>query len=118
MFEYHCWATVPPHADESEEDGRLLEALRARIADLPESTRQTFHIGYLNEVTVTASGVRNHWRADVLDVFYWLAVQSRRAYGLLYFRDDDVEPGGSYGFRVQRIRNGAIDEFPDPFLVD
>ena len=47
-------------------------------------------------------------------MFYWLARQSRRNYGLLYFRDDDIEPGQPYRFRVQRISGGEIEEFADP----
>ena len=101
-FEYHCWASVLSDAGGTEADGELLRALEARIAELSESVRKSFHIGYVSEVTVTAPGVRNHWRSAVLDVFYWLARQSRRSYGLLYFRDAHVEPDQPYRFRVQR----------------
>ena len=118
MFEYHCWASVLSEQGGIEADGELVRALEARIAELSESIQESFHIGHVNEVTVTASGLRNHWRSDVLDVFYWLASQSRRSYGLLYFRDDEREPGQPYRFRVQRISGGEIEEFTDPFFED
>jgi hypothetical protein len=116
MFEYHCWAVAEP--DARLDDGRtLLQQLRDRIAALPEGSRESFHVTTLNEVHVIATGLRNHYRPEVLDVFQWLAKQCPRCYGLMYLRGDPGEDG-AYRFQVQRIGNGEIEFFEDPFFVD
>jgi hypothetical protein len=118
MFEYHGWAVLRSDEGTDEADDALMEELRARIKELPEATRASFHVGgAVNGLrTVSASGLRNHSRAEVVEVFRWLAERSPRSYGLLYVNDDAVEEGDRDAFRVHRLRWGRLEVFDDPFL--
>jgi hypothetical protein len=116
MFEYHCWAVV--QADGMEAERELVQELEERIAELSESSRKTFHLTYLNEVHVVASGLRNHAETEVIDVFHWLAERSPRSYGLLYIRNEHVEPDGTWRFEVQKLSRGRIEYLEDRYLAD
>lgn len=115
MFEFHCWAVVRDR-DTAASDA-LLDGVEARIAELPESLRDAFHVGTINPCSVTASGVRNHYAYEILDVFHWLAAQSTSVYGILFFQDDDAGADGTDRFTVQRIRSGRVEPIDDPFLA-
>jgi hypothetical protein len=66
-----------------------------RIAELPESLQDAYHVGTINPCFVTASGVRNHYTYEILDVFPWLAAQSTGVYGILFVQDDDTGADGA-----------------------
>lgn len=114
MFEFHCWAVVRD-GDTASSDA-LLDRVQARIAALPESLQDAFHVGTINPCSVTASGVRNHHAYEVLDVFHWLASQSANVYGILFFQDDG-DADGTDRFTVRRIRGGRVEPVDDPFLA-
>jgi hypothetical protein len=117
MFEYHGWAVVCSDVGSDEANNKLMRALQVKLAELPESTRASFQLGDpLNGLnTIMASGLRNHYRAEIVHVFWWLAQQSRRSYGLLYVRDDDVA-GDKDAFQVHRLLDGQLQALADPFL--
>jgi hypothetical protein len=116
MFEYHCWAVVM--TDGLEAHRALVQALEARIAALPELSRETFHLTRLNEVHVIASGLRNHPCGEVLDVFEWLAEQCPGCYGLMYVRGEYLDEEGPYRFKVRRIRDGTVEQLEDRYFID
>ncbi|MFL6211049.1 MAG: Imm7 family immunity protein [Pyrinomonadaceae bacterium] len=117
MFEYHGWAVVRSDDGSAEADDELMHALQVRLAALPASTSASFQLGDpLNGLyTIMTAGLRNHYRAEIVNVFWWLAQQSRRSYGLLYVRDDDVE-GDKDVFQVHRLLAGQLQALADPFL--
>lgn len=115
MFEFHCWAVVRDR-DAASGDA-LLDRVQARIAGLPESLRDAFHVGTINPCSVTASGVRNHYAYEIPDDFHWRAAQGTSVYGILFFQDDDAGADGTDGFTVQRIRSGRVEPVDDPFLA-
>jgi hypothetical protein len=100
-----------------EADENLMLELQSSIGELPDSLQQSFHIGEpLNGFrSLTASGLRNHYRFEVIEVFRWLAQQGHRSYGLLYVRHDDVVDNKD-DFRVFRLAGGKLDDLDDPFL--
>jgi hypothetical protein len=117
MFEYHCWAIAEPEGGIEAEDA-LASALEARIAELEEGARDSFHVTRLNALVVTASGLRNRYQGAVLGVFEWLARECPRAYGLMYHRGEDLGADGLYRFQVQRIHRGTIDHLEDRYFDD
>jgi len=116
MFEYHCWATVLAHGMEAE--SALGRALAARIAALDEMSRGSFHLTTLNGFYLSASGQRNHYAGDVLEVFWWLAEQCPTCYGLMYLLGEQPDEDGKYRFKVQRIAHGRIEYLEDRYFTD
>ena len=116
MFEYHCWAVVLTDGLEAERE--LVQALKTRIAALSDASRETFHVTRLNEVHVIASGLRNHYEGEVLEVFHWLAGECPGCYGLLYFRHEHSDHDGKWRFRVQKISHGRVEDLEDRYFDD
>jgi hypothetical protein len=117
MFEYHCWAVVEGTHDPEAE--RALEAeLYARIAELDDGARDSFHVTNLNVMLVTASGVRNHGQGDALAVFEWLARSCPGCYGLMYIRHEHPEPDGSWPFEVRKLCDGGVEYLEDRYFAD
>jgi hypothetical protein len=117
MFEYHAWAMAEPEGGIEAEDA-LADALHARIAELEEAARDSFRVTRLNALTVHASGLRNRYQGAVLAIFEWLARECPQAYGLIYFRGEDLGPDGLYRFQVQRIHRGTIEYLEDRYFDD
>ncbi|HEX6369193.1 MAG TPA: Imm7 family immunity protein [Longimicrobium sp.] len=117
MFEYHAWTIAEPPGGLEAEDA-LADALQARIAELEEAARESFHVTRLNALTVTASGLRNRSQRGVLAVFEWLARECPQAYGLIYHRGEDPGEDGAYRFQVRRIHRGAIEHLEDRYFDD
>jgi Immunity protein 7 len=117
MFEYHCWAIAEPEGGIAAEDA-LARGLEARIEELEEAARESFHVTRLNALIVTASGLRNRSQRGVLAVFEWLARECPGAYGLIYHRGEDLGPDGLYRFQVQRIHRGTIESLEDRYFDD
>jgi hypothetical protein len=119
MFEYHCWAVAEPDpAGGIEADDALTRAVQARIAEMEDGARESFHVTNLNTLVITASGVRSRYQGEVLAFFSWLARVSPRAYGLIYLRGDDLAGDGLDRFQVQRIRRGTIEHIEERYLGD
>lgn len=119
MFEYHCWAVAEPDPEGGiAADDALTRAVHARIAELEEGARASFHVTNLNTLLITASGVRSRYQGEVLAVFEWLARESPRAYGLIYLRGPDAGEDGLHRFQVRRIRRGTIEHLEDRYLGD
>jgi|GEM_PF-7120994 len=116
MFEYHCWAVVM--TDGLEAERALGEALEGQIAARSEASRESFHLTRLNEVHVIASGLRNHYCGEVLDVFEWLAEQCPGCYGLMDVRGEHPDEDGSYRFKVRKISRGTIEYLEDRYFID
>lgn len=116
MFEYHCWAVAEPDpAGGIEADDALAAAVHARIAELEDGARESFHVTNLNTLVVTASGIRSRYQGQVLAVFEWLARECPLAYGLIYLRGPDAEEDR---FQVWKIRRGTIESLEDRYLGD
>jgi hypothetical protein len=117
MFEYHGWAVVRSESEADDADAALIQELQSKVASLSEFTRRTFHIGEpLNGMyAVRVSGLRNHSRPEIIDLFRWLADRSRGSYGLLYVHDDEDREHECV-FQVFRLAQGELVEFDDPFL--
>ncbi|HEU4557836.1 MAG TPA: Imm7 family immunity protein, partial [Longimicrobium sp.] len=85
-----------------------------------EEVPQGFHFeaGLNGFQSVLLSGLHNHHRPEVVGVFYWLAQESRRSYGLLYTRNDEVEdPADVYRWRVWRLADGEVTyHHEEPFF--
>jgi hypothetical protein len=119
MFEYHCWAVAEPDpAGGIEADDALTRAVQARIAELEDGARESFHVTNLNTLVIAASGVRSRYQGQVLAVFEWLARECPRAYGLIYLRGPDPGEDGAYRFQVQRIRRGTVESLEDRYFDD
>jgi hypothetical protein len=117
MFEYHCWAVLEGIHDPEAE--RALETeLYARIAQLDEAARESFHVTHLNVTLVTASGLRNHAQGEALSVFEWLGRACPSCYGLMYVRHEIPEPDGSWPFEVRKIADGTIEYLEDRYFAD
>ena len=79
----------------------------------------SFGTGFNGMYSLTISGLRNHRREEVIDLFEWLAENSPACYGLLYVQDgEDWRRGADYqnDFRVWRLAKGQLTEHADPFL--
>lgn len=75
--------------------------------------------GFNGMHSFTVTGLRNHRKEEVIDLFRWLAENGPGSYGLLHVCDDeDGERGADYanGFRVWRLARGRLTEHTDPFL--
>ena len=114
MFEYHLWAVLM--ADGVEADSALHAALLARIADLSDMSRGSFHVTTLNETHVAATGLRNHHQPEIEDIFHWIAAQSPSCYGLLYVRGEHPDADGETRFRVLRMSRGTVEELEDRYF--
>ncbi|WP_420130486.1 Imm7 family immunity protein [Longimicrobium sp.] len=117
MFEYHAWAMLEPEGGSEAEDA-LADALNARIAELDDATRESFRVTRLNALMVHASGLRNRTQGAVLSLFEWLARECPQAYGLIYFRGEDLGADGLYRFEVMRIHRGTIQYLEDRYFTD
>lgn len=115
MFEYHCWAVLPDFGDRDEER-RLGEELNARIAELDDAARESFHVTNLNTLLVTASGLRNHAQGMVLGVFEWVAKAWPGSYGLLYVASEFPDADGQWRFHVQKFSSGRIEALEDRYF--
>lgn len=70
---------------------------------------------------------RNHRSSLVWEMLEWIRQNATGSYGLFYCHDDeDTMEGGHKGrfpqmdfdnvFRVHRLKNGQLEELPDPFF--
>jgi hypothetical protein len=124
MFEFHGWATlrvdsVDEYGDEDE------KALQAFLSELHQRIETmlidgAIHVEIRNGLhTLTIFGHNNHRQESVIDLFRWVAMNSRGSYGLLFIHDDeDYKRGGDYTnqFRVWKLALGELEELDDPFL--
>src|SRR4051794_12617837 len=118
MFEYHGWAVIRSESPSGEVD--LFQRLQIKIAALSELSQQSFYLHEsMNSMrSMTVSGLRNHQRHEIIEVFQWLASQSRNSYGLLYIHEDEDharEHNYENVFRVYRLAKGSLIELDDPF---
>ncbi len=127
MFEIHGWGVFVSDivtedvAVMDRDSDKMLAELRARIRGADEYYRSFFHIPEpLNGMrSFTVSGLMNHRRDFIFDIFEWFASRSRWNHGLLYVGDDeDHTRGADYQnvFRVWCVARGRLDERDDPFL--
>jgi len=68
----------------------------------------------IDMVVVLAHGLRNHRRAESIQLFSSIGQAFPQAYGLLHVQDDEAADFNA--FRVFRLARGAVQEFPDPFF--
>lgn len=112
MYEYHCWAALPDFGDREEED-RLGDELRARIAELDDSS---FNVTTLNMLIVAASGLRNHSQPLVIAVFEWIAREWPGSYGLMYIAPEYPDADGQWRWHVGKIGDGTIEYLEDRYF--
>lgn len=117
MYEYHCWAMLPDFGDR-EAEHRLRDELDARIAQLDDGSRDSFHVTNLNALVVTASGLRNHAQGLLIGVFEWIATAWPGSYGLMHIRPEHPDADGQWRFHVLRMANGGIEHLEDRYLTD
>lgn len=118
MYEFNGWAVVEADERGDAAGDELMEQLLEHVAGLEEMTRERFHwdnAALNGHRAILVSGLRNHRDPFVTGVFQWLADHSRRAYGLLYTRDDAW--GDPNRFDVWRLRDGELTLHEDPFFT-
>lgn len=116
MFEFNGWAVVEADGGGEAADHALMARLKEHVAEGKEEMPRGFHFeeGLNGFRSVLMSGMRNHPRPEVVGVFYWLAAESRRAYGLLYVRNDEVDdPADVNRWRVWRLADGEVTYHED-----
>ena len=123
MFEYHGWTVIRSNSlleDERDEDeAELFKNLKTKLESMSD-LRKTFSCSQMNGMlTMLVSGLCNHRRSKIIEVFHWLAEQSNSSYGLLYIHDDEDHERGEdceNVFRVHTLVRGNLIESGDPFL--
>lgn len=129
MFKFHGWVVTHTGArlrgvredfekyDKEQRD--LFEALKGQVRQLEEHMQNCFFFndGLNGMYSMMATGLFNHRREVVLDVFRWLAENGHGSYGLVYVWDDE-DPRGTefYEYRVWRLAKGQFEEFDDLIL--
>lgn len=125
MFEFHGWAVLRASTSDDDEqpDLDLLKQFRAEVARLASASDarppcsdfvHTSDVVWNGMTSFTVSGLLNHRREYVLQLFRWLAERGPGSYGLLYIWDDESEHPDV--FRVWRLARGTLTEEADPFL--
>lgn len=124
MFEFHGWATlrVDPVDKYGDEDEKALQDFLSELHHYIETRLidGAIHIEIRNGLHgLSIFGHNNHRQESVINLFKWVAANSRSSYGLLFIHDDeDYRRGSDYTnqFRVWKLALGELEELDDPFL--
>ncbi len=118
MFEFHGWIVINHHPKDinlnlQNECFKNCEAYINKHPDLIDSNYKL--VSHNGMHTFLISGLHNHFKNYVKDIFIWIGENAPGSYGLLYISDDE-DKSNLEGFTVFVMKRGKLSQTKDQLL--
>jgi Immunity protein 7 len=118
MFEFHGWIVLNYHPKDIDTDlqNECFKKCEAYITNRPDLSDNNYKFVNHNGIsTFLISGLHNHFREYVTDIFNWIGKNAPGSYGLLYISDDE-DRSNPEGFTVFAMKKGKLSQTQDQLL--